>query len=198
MWNPMRTPWGDAQTVSYYDPDRKIVQVSTASHGGLGVDLALDMPAHLAAIGECDDKRRWFEEDEAWAAVAVAFPQFFSANVLEQAKETLKHWRPEAYMVHFGVRLGPADSYLLEKRAWEQATRDNFVTTAVWSDAFWDVPSGYAYAAGFRARDEATAGFLIPRSECVNVTRLVLDGFPRWEPDRTKPYCKPRRAECAA
>lgn len=194
----MRTPWGDAQTVSYYDPDRKIVHVSTASHGGLGVDLALDMPAHLAGIGECDDKRRWFEEDKAWAAVALAFPQFFSATVVEQAKETLKHWRPEAYMTHFGVTLGPADSHVLEKRAWEQATRDNFVVTAGWGDWAWDVPAGHVYAAGFRASDGAAAGFLVPQDQYERPGRLVLDGFPRWEPDRTKPYCKPPLEECAA
>ncbi len=194
----MRTPWGNAHSVTYYDPERKIVHVSTASHGGIGVDLAVDMPAHLAAIGECDGKRRWFEEDEACAAVIIAFPHFFSANVVEQAKETLKNWRPEAYMVHFGVTLGPADSHVLEKRAWEHASFDNFVSTAVWNDAFWDIPSGYVYAAGFRKRDEAVAGFLVPRSKCTNASRLVLDGFPRWEPDRTKPYCKPPLAECAA
>lgn len=198
MLNPMRTPWGNAHSVTYYDPQRKIVHVSTASHGGIGVDLAVDMPAHLAAIGECDGKRRWFEEDEACAAVVIAFPHFFSANVVEQAKETLKNWRPEAYMVHFGVTLGPADSHVLEKRAWEHASFDNFVSTAVWNDAFWDIPSGYVYAAGFRKRDEAVAGFLVPRSKCTNASRLVLDGFPRWEPDRTKPYCKPPLAECAA
>ena len=194
----MRTPWGDAHTASYYDPARKIVHVSTASHGGIGVDLALDMPAHLAAIGECDDKRRWFEEDEAWAAVAIAFPQFFSAAVVEQAKETLKHWRPDAYMVHFGVTLGPADSHVLEQRAWDHATRDNFVTTAVWNDAFWESPVAMSTLRASALDDEAIAGFLIRRSECANATRLVLDGFPRWEPDRTKPYCKPPLAECAA
>lgn len=194
----MRTPCGDAHTVSFYDPDPKIAHVFTVSSSGIGVDLALDMPAHLAELGECDDKRRWFEENEAWAAVAVAFPSFFSAGVVEQAKETLKHRRPEAYMAHFGVTLGPADSYALEQRAWEQATRDSFVASAVWTDAFWDIPSGYVYAAGFRARDEAIAGYLVRRSRCVNAARLVLDGFPRWEPDRTKPYCKPPLAECAA
>lgn len=119
----------------------------------------------------------------------------FSPGQVEQAKETLKHYHPQAYMAHFNVKLGPADSFKLEQLAWEEATRDNFVVTSGWGDGFWDVPAGYVYAAGFRGRDEATAGFLVPRSQYENRPgRLVLDGFQRWEPDRTLAYCKPTLA----
>ena len=85
----------------------------------------------------------------------------------------------------------------IERREFEAATRDNFVVTAGFGSSFWDVPCGYVYACGFRQRDEATAGFLVPASRYTKPDRLILDEFPRWEPDRTLQMHK-RFAECPA
>ena len=197
--NSMSTPWGGSQSRTFYDPQRTIMLVNTAEHGGFGVHVSREMPKHLVTgIAIVEDTWRWFEEDQAWAAVAVAFPEFFSEANVASAQQTLKDWYPEAYMAHFGVNLTAADSRKLEQLAWEEATRDNFVVTAGWGDWAWDVPAGHVYAAGFRARDGAAAGFLVPQDQYERPGRMVLDSFPRWEPDRTKPYCKPRLAECAA
>jgi len=189
----MNTPWGRADYVHFHAPDRSIIRVGTSSHGGIGVASARDMPDHLASIGFVEGEWRWFEEDQDYCAAVVAFPEHFPPEWQESAKLTLQNWYPEAHMRHFGSVLTGATSLALEKREWESATRDKWVALSGFGDWSWNTPAGKVYACGFRARDGATAGFLVPAEEYdVNPARLVLDGYPRWEPDRTLPYTKPR------
>jgi len=90
------------------------------------------------------------------------------------------------------VRLTPADSRALEQAAWEDRTHDKFVACAAYSDRHWDVPKGMTYVSGWRRSDEAVAGFLVPaQEEQAGGLRLVLDGYPRWEPIRNLPEVKP-------
>jgi len=191
------TPWGVADQVHSLHPDKKILRVCTPEHGGIAVALDLQMPACLAALGMEEGGYRWFEEDEAWAAPATAFPTFFHPDHVRGAKETLQHRYPEAFMAHFGGVLTAATSRALERREWEAATAGNFTVTSGFGDWDWNVPTGYVYACGWRKNDEATAGFLVPADIYdVNPARLVLDDFPRWEPDRTLPYSKPQTRAC--
>lgn len=189
----LSTPWGLADYVHFHDPDRKIRRVSTSSHGGISVSRELKMPDHLAALGMRDATGcLWFEEDLAWAAVPAAFPQHFNEESLEAAQQTLRHHFPEAYVAQFGGVLTASTSRALARREWEAATANSFVVTCGFGDWAWDVPTGHVYACGWRRSDEATAGFLVPASRYVNEGRLVLDAFPRWEPNRTLPYFKPK------
>lgn len=182
-----------ADQVDSLHPEKHILRVHTESHGGIAVALALPMPACLAALGEQGQTYRWFEEDQAWAAPATAFPRFFHPQQVCSAKEILQHHYPEAFMAHFGGVLTAATSRELEKREWESATANKFTVTSGFGDWAWDVPRGYVYACGFRKNDEAVAGFLVPADVYnVNPGRLVLDDFPRWTPDRSLPYSKPR------
>jgi len=186
------TPWGVADQVHSYHPEGKILKCCTADHGGIAVSLDLPMPKHLAELGMEEGGYLWFEEDEAWCAPATAFPSYFHPDHVRGAKATLQDNFPEAFMAHFGVVLTAATSRALERRQWETATADKFVVTSGFGDWAWDVPRGQVYACGWRKRDEATAGFLVPAEIYeVNPGRLVLDGFPRWEPDRRLPYSKP-------
>lgn len=189
-----RTPWGVADQVDSLHPEKnKILRVHTSSHGGIAVALDLPMPAYLAAIGEEGTEYRWFEEDQAWVAPVTAFTRHFHPDQVLRAKDVLRDYYPEAYMAHFGTVLTAATSRALERREWESATAGKYCVTAGWGDWAWDVPAGYVYACGWRRQDEATAGFLVPADVYnVNPGRLVLDDFPRWEPDRTLPYSKPR------
>jgi hypothetical protein len=180
------TPWGVADSVSFYDPEKTIKHVTTAEHGGFGVSLAREMPAHLAALGTADESTRWFEQDHAWAAVAIAFPRHFYAGRVEEAKELLKRFFPNAYTREFGDRLTALDSDRLEQAAWEDRTVNRFVATGSFTSG-WNIPQDHVYAAGWRRFDEATAGFLVPRDLFVNPDRLILDDFQRWEPDRSLP-----------
>lgn len=189
------TPWGVADQIESCHPDRKILRVHTPSHGGIAVALDLAMPVCLASIGTVENGFRWFEEDLDWAAPVTAFPNFFPPEDVRHATEILQHCYPEAFMEHFGSVLTAANSRALERREWEAATANNFTVTAGWGDWAWDVPQGQVYATGWRRKDEATAGFLVPAAVYkVNPGRLVLDNFPRWEPNRSLPYSKPRQS----
>lgn len=187
------TPWGMADQVDSLHPEKKILRVHTPEHGGIAVAMDLPMPSYLAGLGEQGQSYRWFEEDQAWAAPATAFPSFFHPDHVRRAKEILRDHYPEAFMAHFGGVLTAATSRALEQREWESATANRFVVTAGFGDWAWNVVPGHVYACGWRRRDEAVAGFLVP-AEVYNVNpgRLVLDDYPRWEPDRTLPYSKPR------
>lgn len=192
------TPWGIADQVDSLHPERQILRVHTPSHGGIAVAVELPMPSHLAEIGETQQgyRYRWFEEDQAWAAPATAFPSFFHPQHVRAARDILQHHYPEAFMAHFGIVLTAATSRALERREWESATANKYTVSAGWGDWAWDVPRGYVYAAGWRRNDESTAGFPVPADVYnVNPGRLVLDDFPRWEPDRTLPYSKPRMTD---
>lgn len=170
-----------------------MLRVGTSSHGGIGVMPAVAMPAHLAALADTDAYgTRWYEEDIAWAIAVTAFPDRFDPSWVNAARGTMRNEFPEAYVAHYGGALTAETSRVLERRLFEAATRDKFVVTGSFGDWAWDVPPGYVYACGWRRSDEATAGFLVPDAKYVSPGRLVLDDFPRWEPDRTLPYFKPK------
>lgn len=193
------TPWGLADQVDILHPEKKILRVHTPEHGGVAVATDLPMPSCLAALGEQGQSFRWFEEDQAWAAPATAFPSFFHPEQVRRAKQILQHYYPEAHMDHFGGVLTAATSHALERREWESATANNFTVTSGFGDWAWDVPRGYVYACGWRKNDEAVAGFLVPADVySANPGRLVLDEYPRWSPNRALPYSKPSSAQVPA
>ena len=94
------TPWGPSQYSKQIT--RGIVLYGTAGHGGIHVSptMLAKMPEPLRAIGGnyCGPGNEgWFEEDCAWCAVALAFPERFEHRDLDCAKRTLKNYYPEAY-----------------------------------------------------------------------------------------------------
>jgi len=89
----MKTPWGESQSVE--DIGLGIWFVTTAGHGGYYVPTALVQripKEHRAYAKRWSGDERWYEEDCAWAAVALAFPQFFSATAQAHARETVKQF----------------------------------------------------------------------------------------------------------
>lgn len=72
----------------------------TASHGGIKVSagrLAKMHPA-LVKMGFAGlGAKGWFEEDASWCAVALAFPDCFSDEVVEAARKTAKNYYSELY-----------------------------------------------------------------------------------------------------
>ena len=169
--------------------------MGTSEHGGIGVLPAAPMPDYLAALGHTDVYgTRWYEEDIAWAIAVTAFPDRFEPSWIVAAKETMRHEYPEAYMTHYGVVLTAETSRLLERRQFEAATRNSYTVTASFGEWAWNVPVGFVYACGWRRSDESTAGFPVPAEKYLNPGRLVLDEFPRWEPDRSIPAYKPKAA----
>lgn len=83
-------PWGEVQQWSFVAEG--IVHVTTAGHGGFLVTRALydKMPEHLRLCSFTDNQ--WFEEDCAWCAVVLAFPEHFDARVVRGAQECYDRW----------------------------------------------------------------------------------------------------------
>ena len=93
----MHTPWGTVQSV------RNIADgidfVTTDRHGGfvLSPERRAEMPLELKACSFTRD--RYFEEDFAWCAVPLAFPQHFTVDDFRAALEAYR----------WGVKQGWAD-----------------------------------------------------------------------------------------
>lgn len=84
----MQTPWGKADSVVTLS--NGIRRVSTPSHGGYWVPAKLLplVPAQFQAYAaKWSGSPQWYEEDCAWACVAVTFPDVFDWS----AGETLAH-----------------------------------------------------------------------------------------------------------
>lgn len=86
------TPWGYADSSEDRAPG--ITFYTTPSHGGF--ELSSPRLAQLhQRIGPVKvfrhDWPHWFEEDCDWAYVAVAFPEYFTADELKAAQGTLAY-----------------------------------------------------------------------------------------------------------
>jgi uncharacterized protein DUF7007 len=194
----MSTPWGPSDHEQFLSPDNDVVQVSTCSHGGIGVRIERPMPVALRAIGDRAGEWTWFEEDCAACAPIIAFPDLFPPHYLEGAEQTLRDTFPMNWELHYGRKLKPGESRTLDQLAFEEATKHNFLPRSATGDWAYNVPQGFVYVVGERKTDKATKGFLLPKDEYTSPSRLILDSYPEWEPDTSLPYSKPREAASAA
>jgi hypothetical protein len=190
----MCTPWGTAQVVDKLSPDATVVRVSTAEHGGIGIQHEMvSIPQHLRFGAIYDQTWAWFEEDEAAALAVLVVPHFFSNEYQECAKETMRNSYPDAYEKHFGEKLEVHQSRELQARELAARTHNLYTPSTAWGDWAWDVPRGFVYVLGYRRSDESTAGFLVPKDRYRPPHNLIiLDEFPRWTPDKSQPQSKPK------
>ncbi len=98
------TPWGRAQHAETYGPG--IVAYSTSGHGGFHVAPEANARIH-AALRASDG---WYEEDCAWAAVALTFGELFTTMERRSARETIRNAQPDAYEAIFATTLAPPAS----------------------------------------------------------------------------------------
>ena len=92
----VKTPWGLADTVvtlgEVAEPDSltyQVLSVATPSHGGIYVprELLHHIPENRRAYAKrWSQSECWYEEDCAWAAVCLAFPQLFPLDAHAQAE----------------------------------------------------------------------------------------------------------------
>lgn len=106
----INTPWGIAdyeknlsgtykgQTVSLSD----ILQVSTPSHGGIGMSVEAGSEILSEYAKEHAYKQSgyyWFEEDCDWCLPIIEFdkamPNVIASQIVEDAKTTAKDWHSE-------------------------------------------------------------------------------------------------------
>lgn len=95
-----QSPWGQIQHVTHIADG--IWQVHTASHGGIKLSHQrfAAMPRAWRSTPYSGDG--WFEEDCDWAFVALAFPDAFSANEVEEARQTIERHYPQRLIATAG------------------------------------------------------------------------------------------------
>jgi hypothetical protein len=85
-------PWGEIEHSTQYAEG--ILLVETSGHGGfiLSRDRFEEMEPALRELSWTSDQ--FFEDDEAWAAVAATWPHLFKPDEVELAEEILEPLRP--------------------------------------------------------------------------------------------------------
>lgn len=164
----INTLWGSSQQVARIAPG--LLWVSTASHGGCRVNAAraATMPAALLAVGEQRGGFYWFEEDCAWAAACLAFPEDFKAwraDSETHALNTLRNWYPDAFEALFCRTLEPGESMVKDDRAFEAANIDNPVVCSASGDWHPAVPKGFVGVCARVASTKVETYWLIPADE---------------------------------
>lgn len=167
MHRGIETPWGVSQYAEAHGEG--ITFYGTAGHGGFFVEPELNqqIPEYLRRA-TCNNQGEagWYEEDCDWSAVAICFPDRFTAQSVEAAKETLRGWQPEAYERHYNVVLAPGESYIKDQRAWYAAHADDLITICAFGDWHAKVPKGFVgVVAVVGGRSEVHAEPMKPKPE---------------------------------
>jgi len=153
------SPWGRVQFLHVISEG--VVQVSTASHGGIKLDSTRNaqLPRPLRNVGG------WYEEDCEVAKVIAGLPELFSEEDVGAAIASLKNWNPDEYEAWTGKEIPLSESGVKRERAFKEANQQNFVTRAAWGDWKAGVPKGMVGVLACRASDGAEGYFLIPQGE---------------------------------
>ena len=154
------TPWGVSQRATIYADG--VESHSTSGHGGFKLFAVRNRRVHpmLRARGG------WYEEDAAWAIVAITFPELFTSFERRCAERTIKDYWPEAFETIFGVTLQPGESYERDRRAFQKAhASDWVVTSAILSDHEDGLVECIATSGGEHGPHTEARRFLVPSSE---------------------------------
>lgn len=123
------TPWGPSQGGTVYAEG--VTAHSTAGHGGFKLSAERNRKVHtlLRVAGG------FYEEDEAWAIVAITFPHLFTSFERRCAERIMKDSWPDAWETIFGTILAPGESREKDRRAFEAAHAGNWIViSAITSD----------------------------------------------------------------
>ncbi|MBN9491078.1 MULTISPECIES: DUF7007 domain-containing protein [Pannonibacter] len=123
------TPWGTSQGATVYAEG--VECHSTAGHGGFKLSAERNRKVHtlLRVAGG------FYEEDEAWAIVAITFPHLFTSFERRCAERIMKDSWPDAWETIFGTILAPGESREKDRRAFEAAHAGNWIViSAITSD----------------------------------------------------------------
>lgn len=115
------TPWGWPDHCTRYAEG--IISYTTPSHGGFHVDDTRRAMMH-AALRNAEG---WYEEDEQWAKVAMAFPDLFTTYEREQAEKTLRNWEPDIWEALHGRKLDPSESFVRDRQHFEAIHANDWV-----------------------------------------------------------------------
>ncbi len=175
------TPWGTSQGAVIYAEG--VVCHSTAGHGGFHLSAERNRMVHpmLRVPGG------YYEEDEAWAIVAITFPDLFTSFERRCAERTLKDSWPDAWEAIFGTILQPGESAEKDRRAFEREHAAGWiVVSAITSSREKGFVECVATLGSMRGAGTEERRFLVPTDEYeVGRFGFVID------PDRHAVYGGP-------
>lgn len=155
-----RTPWGPSQGATVYADG--IVCHTTASHGGFRLSAARNAKVHSMLRTDGG----WYEEDAAWAIVALTYPDLFTTYERKCADKTIRDNWPDAWETIFGRSLAPAESHKRDDAAFaREHAGDWIVTAALRSDHHPGMTEVIATIGGTRGEPAQERRFLVPSDE---------------------------------
>lgn len=154
------TPWGPSQCATVYADG--VVYHAAESHGGFL--LSEDRNALVHQSVRSGDG--WYEEDCAWAIVAITFPQLFTGSERRRAERTIKDIWPDAWEDIFGTILGPGESREKDRRSFEAEHADSWIViSAIRSCQHEGFVECLATPEGRRGPGTGECRFLVPSNE---------------------------------
>lgn len=154
------TPWGASQLASIYAEG--IVSHMTAGHGGFRLSAernARVIPALRIGSG-------WYEEDDAWAIVALTFPDLFTGYERKLADRTIRDKWPDEWEAIHGRPLQPGESMGKDRREFERHHADAWiVASAITSGHQPGMVEVVAVLGGRRGANLDERRFLVPAAE---------------------------------
>lgn len=175
------TPWGMSQGGIVYAEG--VIAHSTARHGG----FKLSAECNRKIFSVLRSAGGWYEEDAAWAIVAIAFPHLFTGFERRCAEKTIKGSWPDAWEAIFGTILAPGESREKDRRTFEaEHAGDWIVVSAITSDQAKGFVECVATPGGKRGAGMEERRFLVPAGEYeIGRFGYVID------PDRHAVYAGP-------
>ncbi|OHZ38551.1 DUF7007 domain-containing protein [Agrobacterium vitis] len=154
------TPWGVSQRTSIYADG--VECHSTASHGGFKLSAGRNVQVHPILRLEGG----FYEEDCAWATVAITFPDLFTGFERRCAEATIRDWQPDAWEAIFARVLAPGQSHIKDRRPFEtEHANDWVVISALRSDHHPGITEVIATCGGKRDPHLEERRFLVPSAQ---------------------------------
>lgn len=156
----VHTPWGMSQRTTVHAEG--IECHSTAGHGGFKLSADRNRKVHPLLRS----KGGFYEEDSAWAIVAITFPHLFTAFERRCAERSIKDWWPDAWETIFGTTLVPGESHVKDRRAFEAVHADDWIVISALRSAHHPAMTEViATRGGKREHNAEERRFLVPSAE---------------------------------
>lgn len=160
IFTRVHTPWGTSQRTTLYA--QGVDCHSTAGHGGFKLSAERNRKVHPLLRS----KDGFYEEDSAWAIVAITFPHLFTGFERRCAERSIKDWWPDAWETISGTTLTHGESHLKDRRAFEAAHADDWIViSALRSDHHPGMIEVIATRGGKREHNAGERRFLVPFGE---------------------------------
>ncbi|MBB5538802.1 DUF7007 domain-containing protein [Rhizobium giardinii] len=154
------TPWGLSQGATIYADG--IVCHTTAGHGGFKLSAARNAAVH--PMLRVDDG--FYEEDAAWAIVALTFPDLFTRYERKVGDQILRDWWPDGWQEIHGRALAPGESHEKDRRDFQRRHAQNWIViAALLSDHHPDMSEVIATIGGARDHRAEERRFLVPSDD---------------------------------